>query len=63
MMGINIWQCIYEIKLYSHQGLIFVVRLGLVNFLGTGILFTGIYCYDLKTVNYWLLVMKSFHNI
>ncbi len=32
------------------RGLIFVVISGLVNFLGTGIMFAGIYFCDLKTV-------------
>ncbi len=45
--GINVY--VFETKLCS-RGLIFVVISGLVNFLGTGIMFAGIYFCDLKTV-------------
>ena len=42
--GINV--CVFETKPCS-QGLKFVISSGLVNYLGAGIIFVGIYC-DLK---------------
>ncbi len=43
--GINV--CIFETELCS-EGLIFAVSSGPVNYLGTGIMFAGIYFCDLK---------------